>query len=166
MDLEARIVRLERELSRLRRRDRWWRAAVIAAVVAAFACQRGETSHDGYVRVGQPIAIGNTTITASGVLVEDGGGGARLTTSGLDIAAGGRDHVVLNGTKLRFVNHDVSAELEAATETASLELVGGIHASATIETGSRSASIDVAADERHAGLAVDAGSGSATGSGR
>jgi hypothetical protein len=156
MELEVRVRRLERELALLRHRDRRWRGAGIIAVVVAVACQTGTAKLDGYVRVGEPIVIGNTTITGNGVLVQDSAGGARLATTGLDLATGGDGHtrVGLTASKLRFVNRDVTAELEADANAASLELVDGIHTRAAIEATPHGATAELTTDGSAARLEV------------
>lgn len=162
MELEARIHRLEHELSMLRSRDRRWRVAGLAALVIAVACQTGTARLEGYVRIGEPIVIGNTTVSGNGVLVQDSGGGSRLMTTGLDIAAGGDGHtrVGLTAKNVRFVNRDVTAELEADANAASLELVNGIHTSATVEATPQSATAELTTDasgDARAEVVVSAG---------
>jgi hypothetical protein len=89
MDLHARLLRLERELATLRRRDRRWWCAAIAAIGVALACKGGDAKVDDYVRRGEPIVIGSVTIGTDFVTVSDGSGNAQLRSRGLAITGAG-----------------------------------------------------------------------------
>ena len=124
MDVEARLQHLERKLVLLQRRDRRWWCAAVVAVGVALACKAADDKPIDYLRKGEPIVVGKTTIGEDFVAISDGSGFARLGSRGLSITGVGSDdaRATLSSRTLSMRDHDAALEVAVGSSGATLDL--------------------------------------------